>query len=62
MAFPYTDGLVQDCIISIANALPLEILQSCTGPSIYCPMSLRSDYIEKLFNHMIEIEFMYVVC
>ena len=27
------DGLVQDCSISIANAL--EILQSCTKPSIY---------------------------
>ena len=26
------DGLVQDCSISIANAL--EILQSCTKPSI----------------------------
>ena len=26
------DGLVQDCRISIANAL--EILQSCTKPSI----------------------------
>ena len=29
----YIDGLVLDCIISIANAL--EILQSCTKPSIY---------------------------
>ena len=28
----YIDGLVQDCSISIANAL--EILQSCTKPSI----------------------------
>ena len=28
----YPDGLVQDCSISIANAL--EILQSCTKPSI----------------------------
>ena len=27
------DGLVQDCSISIANIL--EILQSCTKPSIY---------------------------
>ena len=27
------NGLVQDCSISIAN--PLEILQSCTNPSIY---------------------------
>ena len=29
----YFDGLVQDCSISIANAL--EILQFCTKPSIY---------------------------
>ena len=29
----HIDGLVQYCIISIANAL--EILQSCTKPSIY---------------------------
>ena len=29
----YIDSLVQDCSISIANAL--EILQSCTRPSIY---------------------------
>ena len=29
----YIDGLVQDCSISIANAL--EILQSCTKPLIY---------------------------
>ena len=32
-ASPYVDGLVQDCSISIANAL--EILQSFTKPSIY---------------------------
>ena len=29
----YIDGLVQDCGNSIANAL--ELLQSCTKPSIY---------------------------
>ena len=29
---PYIDGFVQDCSISFANAL--EILQSCTKPSI----------------------------
>ena len=28
-----TDGLVQDCSNSFANAL--ELLQSCTKPSIY---------------------------
>ena len=33
----YIDGLVQDCSNSIANAL--ELLQSCTKPSI-CFMSL----------------------
>ena len=31
-AIPQIDGVVQDCSISIANAL--EILQSCTIPSI----------------------------
>ena len=31
----YTDGLVQDCNISIANAL--EILQSCIKSSICTP-------------------------
>ena len=34
----YIDGLVQDC--SIFSALAMEILQSCTKPSIY------SDYIK----------------
>ena len=29
----YIDGIVQDCSISIANSL--EILQSCTKPTIY---------------------------
>ena len=29
----YIDGLVQDCSNSIANAL--ELVQSCTKPSIY---------------------------
>ena len=32
-AIAYINGLVQDCSISIANAL--RILQSCTKPSIY---------------------------
>ena len=30
---PYIDGLLQDCSISIANAL--EILESCNKPSTY---------------------------
>ena len=34
----HIDGLVQDCSISIANAL--EILQSCTKPSIYASSGL----------------------
>ena len=29
----YLDGLLQDCSITIADAL--EILQSCTEPSVY---------------------------
>ena len=33
-----TDGLVQDCSISIAN--PLEILQSCTKPPKSCTLLL----------------------
>ena len=32
-AVEYTSGLVQDCSVSNANAL--ELLQSCTKPSIY---------------------------
>ena len=30
----YIDSLAQDCSNSIANAL--ELLQSCTNPSIWC--------------------------
>ena len=37
------DGLVQDCSISIANAM--EILQSCTKPTIWSSDILRGDYI-----------------
>ena len=33
----HISGLVQDCSISIANAL--EILQSCTNPSIYASVN-----------------------
>ena len=36
------DGLVQDCSISIANAL--EILQSCTKPSIWLHCSRNFSY------------------
>ena len=35
----YIDGLVQDCNNSIANAL--ELLQSCTKPSIYASLGLN---------------------
>ena len=40
----YINGLVQDCSISIANAL--EILQSCTKPSI--------DYVNLYFNGSVQ--------
>ena len=33
MIWNYIDGLVQDCSISIANTL--ELLQSCTEPSVW---------------------------
>ena len=36
----YIDGLVQDCSNSIANAL--ELLQSCTKPSIYSCTGLNT--------------------
>ena len=35
----HIDGLVQDCSNSIANAL--ELLQSCTKPSIYASLGLN---------------------
>ena len=35
----YINGLVQDCSISIANAM--EILQSCSKPSIYTSLGLQ---------------------
>ena len=38
---PHIDGLVQDCSIAIANAL--EILQSCSKPSIYCSVCSMRD-------------------
>ena len=38
----YIDGLVQDCSNSIANEL--ELLQSCTKPSIYIYMSTKDQY------------------
>ena len=37
----YIGGLVQDCSNSIANAL--ELLQSCSKPSIYFTSPKRSD-------------------
>ena len=37
----YIGGLVQDCSISIANAL--EILQSCTKPSIISLKTIPGD-------------------
>ena len=49
----YIDGLVQDCNISIANAL--EMLQSCTKPSTYnkekSPYHLHSDLSSPEMRH-----------
>ena len=39
----HIDGLVQDCIISSANTL--EILQSCTKPSI-CHLQLAAMFVQ----------------
>ena len=36
----YTDGLVQDCSNSIANAL--DLLQSCTKPSMVLTITVTS--------------------
>ena len=51
----YIDGLVQDCSNSIADAL--ELLQSCTKPSILSVMSpsyfqARDDVSTDLFNSL----------
>ena len=43
-AYRHVDGLMQDCSISIANAL--EILQSCTKPSIVVLSSLINQYLQ----------------
>ena len=45
----YIDGLVQDC--SISSALAMDILQSCTKPSIYrlCIIILRT-WITPIFG------------
>ena len=40
------DGLVQDCSNYIANAL--ELLQSCTKPSIYQLVSRLTSYMDGL--------------
>ena len=40
------DGLVQDCAISIANAL--KMLQSCTEPSTWCYNEPRSHHTKQL--------------
>ena len=39
----YFDGLVQDCGNSIANAL--ELLQSCTKPSIWSLMHSEESFV-----------------
>ena len=44
----HIDVFVQDCSISIANTL--EILQSCTEPSIYWTLSKRLQYLQCVSN------------
>ena len=39
--FCYVDGSMQDCNNSIANAL--ELLQSCTDPSMWSRMTLSTE-------------------
>ena len=42
MVADHIDGLVQDCSNSIANAL--ELLQSCSKPSIYQTTTKYTEY------------------
>ena len=42
------DGLVQDCSNFIANAL--ELLQSCTKPSIYLSLNKMTDILQRFSN------------
>ena len=42
----YNDGLVQDC--SICSALAMEILQSCTKPSIKCSAIIKWSVFSKM--------------
>ena len=44
----YTDGLVQDCSNSIANAL--ELLQSYRKPSIQCGASFTWSVLSKILH------------
>ena len=39
----HIDGLVQDCSNFIVNAL--ELLQSCTRPSIWCAGYCKAGYV-----------------
>ena len=45
----YNDGLEQDCSISIANTL--EILQSCTKPSIKCTCTQSCSVLNKMIGY-----------
>ena len=44
----YIDGLVQDCSISIANTL--EILRSCTKPSICIAIKIKKVFCKNCIN------------
>ena len=46
----YINGVVQDCSISIANAL--EILQSCTKPSIFLIQTLLQHVLKGPLGRM----------
>ena len=54
----HIDGLVQDC--SIASALTMEIMQSCTKPSIY---PLRNSYTKnKLWSYSVKNVYKVAIC
>ena len=54
----HIDGLVQDCSISIANAL--EILQSCTEPSIFKRVGIICVYKKiRIFHYCLQSKQMF---
>ena len=55
------DGLMQDCSISTANAL--EILQSCTKPSIYrwsIALAHLANIQSRVLRHLAQIIVIYI--